>query len=290
MTPWELARHRQHVAHALGALEKATTHLVDALAHRSVWIAVEDASSDGIAVQAACAAYSAIDYGMEDDVGSSVVCLGVIGAAPEVLLRAEAVNAAKTALKGVCAPLQHLRMRVPVKDDAHPTKAIPVIRVILRNIQRSDLNLLAAYRKIPILAAPPSTVTYTRANTRSVYRKSIAAIREMLAGLEGPTAADDRARLSTLTRTESHLALVRQRYQNIRANVLYARLDRRGRGRRQIAAELPLMYALGRPEHCPQVNFPVASAPAGTEPRRTRQSQLDAQPFLQSLPVYRYST
>ena len=37
-----------------------------------------------------------------------------------------------------------------------PTKAIPVIKVILRNIQRSDLNLLAAYRKIPILSAPPA--------------------------------------------------------------------------------------------------------------------------------------
>jgi hypothetical protein len=38
-------------------------------------------------------------------------------------------------------------------------KAIPVIRVILRNIQRSDLNLLAAYRKIPILGAPPMTTS-----------------------------------------------------------------------------------------------------------------------------------
>lgn len=35
--------------------------------------------------------------------------------------------------------------------------------MILRNIQRSDLNLLAAYRKIPILGAAPTTITYTRA-------------------------------------------------------------------------------------------------------------------------------
>src|ERR1700730_4658326 len=77
-----------------------------------------------------------------------------------------------------------------------PTKAIPVIRVILRNIQRSDLNLLAAYRKIPILDAPPSTVTYTRANTRSVYRKTVEEIAEMLANLTSPAAIADRELLA----------------------------------------------------------------------------------------------
>jgi hypothetical protein len=68
----------------------------------------------------------------------------------------------------------------------------------------------------------------------------------MLSSLDGPTPAADRARLMTLTRREAHLALVRDRYQNIRANVLFSRLDARGRGRMQISAELPLMYALGR--------------------------------------------
>jgi len=48
-----------------------------------------------------------------------------------------------------------------------------------------------------------------------------------------------RARLETLDRRETHLALVKQRYQNIRANILFARLDRCGRGRMQISAELP---------------------------------------------------
>jgi hypothetical protein len=190
-------------------------------------------------------------------------------------------------LKAICAPLQRIRIRVPVKGEAQPTKAIPAIRVILRSIQRSDLNLLAAYRKIPILGAPPASVTYTRANTRAVYRKSIDEISEMLANLEGATAISDRALLLTLKARETHLALVRDRYQNIRANVLLARLDARGRGRIQISAELPLMYATGRRSQHPEVHFP-----AGTDepqPRRIRQSQLEAHPFLRSLPVYRYT-
>ena len=44
-----------------------------------------------------------------------------------------------------------------------------------------------------------------------------------------------------LDKHETQFTLVRERYQNIRATVVYARLDRRGRGRRQIAAEMPLM-------------------------------------------------
>jgi hypothetical protein len=47
----------------------------------------------------------------------------------------------------------------------------------------------------------------------------------------------DRARLATLDRRETHLAFVKERYQNVHANVLYARLDPRGRGRMQIAPQ-----------------------------------------------------
>jgi hypothetical protein len=222
---------------------------------------------------------------MEDEVGESVVCLGVIGVQSEVLKRAQAVNAAKIALKGMFVPLQRVRTRVPVKGST--TKAIPALRVILRNIQRSDLNVNAAYRKIPILGAPPATVTYTRANTRSVYRKTIDEIADMLSNIQSSTAAADRERLMTLDRRHTHLALARYRYENIRANVLYTRLDSKGRGRIQIGAELPLMYATGRRTEPPEVHFPT-KADDENKPKRTREFKLEPEPFLRSLPVYRY--
>jgi hypothetical protein len=161
--------------------------------------------------------------------------------------------------------------------------------VILRSIQRSDLNLLAAYRKIPILGAPPTTVTYTRAHTRAVYRKSIDDLLQLLTNLDVPGAAADRAKLDTLGSRETHLALVRDRYQNIRANVLYARLDPRGRGRIQIAAELPLIYPLSKRPEDPQVKFPDEGADTSREPSHRRQAQVEEHPFLQSLPVFRYA-
>jgi hypothetical protein len=86
-----------------------------------------------------------------------------------------------------------------VKGNTGPTKAVQAIRVLLRNIQRSDLNRLAAYRKIPLLKATPASVTFTRANTRAVYRKSVEEIDEMLVNLGAPTSLEDRQRLATLS-------------------------------------------------------------------------------------------
>jgi hypothetical protein len=91
-------------------------------------------------------------------------------------------------------------------------------------------------------------------------------------------------------RRTTHLALVRYRYQNIRANILYARLDPKGRGRDQTSAELPLIYATGarrgRRSEPPEINFP-ADADDSTKLQRIRESKIEPRAFLGSLPVYR---
>jgi hypothetical protein len=285
----DLDSHRQEIAKRLTALESAIERLVDALSHGKFDAQVEN-TTDRAAIRKVCEAYSTIDYRMEDDINSSAVCLGVIGVNADTLKKAQAVNTAKEQFKALCAPLQGVRIRIPVKGESSPTKAVPAIRVILRNIQRSDLNLLAAYRKIPILVAPPATVTYTRANTRAVYRKAVEEIADMLNNLNSPAAIADRERLATLDRRVTHLAFVKDHYPNIRANVLYARLDPKGRGRIQIAAELPLIYATGarrgRRAEPPEVHFPEPDDEAKST--RTRKSILEPEAFLTSLPVYRY--
>jgi hypothetical protein len=53
-----------------------------------------------------------------------------------------------------------------------------------------------------------------------------------------PAAAPDRARLSTLGSKDEYLALTKAHYDNIRANITYSRLDSRGRGRVQLAADV----------------------------------------------------
>jgi hypothetical protein len=283
----DLAPHQQSIAKALSTLDGHLTRLVNALAHTASRVCVEGAANERQALRRVCEAYAAISYQMDDEPNATVNCLGTVGVSSDILRRAQAVNEAKEALRTLCVPLQHVRKRVPVKGTDGPTKAIPLIRVILRSLQRSDLNLLAAYRKIPILTAPPQSVTYTRAHTRAVYRKRIDEIETLLAPLEGPTAGADRSRLATLPRSEQYLALARGRYENIRANIVYARLDPKGRGRVQRSAELPLMYPLGRSE-APQVHFPVPVTETPDSKERIRQSKLEPEPFLRSLPVYRY--
>lgn len=280
----DITPHIPQVAKALLNLETALERLTDALSHRPVTANI-DGATERTSIRHACEAYSAIDYEMDDEIGDSVVCLGVIGTPADVVKRAQAVNLAKAALKALFAPLQRVRIRVPVKGST--TKAIPALRVILRHIQRSDLNVNAAYRKIPILTRPPATVTYTRANTRNVYRKTVDEIADMLSNVSSPAAIADRERLTTLDRRVTHLALVRYRYQNIRANILYARLDPKGRGRIQISAELPLIYATGRRSEPPEVNYPANPEHLG-KPMRARASKLETEPLLRSLPVYRY--
>jgi hypothetical protein len=74
-------------------------------------------------------------------------------------------------------------------------------------------------------------------------------------------------------------------------NILYARLDPKGRGRIQISAELPLIYATGRRTESPEVHFPADAAAdddGANQPTRIRKSILESEPFLRSLPVYRY--
>jgi hypothetical protein len=281
----DLHAHRSQVAQTLEALEASLARLVSVLAHSRANVSLEDAAEPS-PVRRVCEAYSAINYQMEDEVGESVICPGVVAADLGAMRCAAEVNALKERFKKICAPLRRVQMRIPVKGEV-PTRKLSAIRVILRNIQRSDLNLLAAYRKIPLLGVPPASITYTRAYTRSVYRKSVDELFTLLSTSDGPKASADRARLESLSPRETHLAFVKHHYGNIRANIVNARLDARGRGRLQIAAELPILYSPGRRPPA-EVRFP---APQDQElgPRRSRQHKIEAEAFLQTIPVYRYT-
>jgi hypothetical protein len=277
------------IAVALKDLERALDLFVRALSHESAPASAETAASEREARRLVCEAYATISYAPDDQANESPVCLGLIGGSAAVIGRAEAVNAAKDELREHCKAVQNVRVSVPVKDGkgGQVVKMLPLVRVILRELQHSDLNLLAAYRKIPILSGRVVRVAYVRARTRSVYRKSRAEIAALLDGLDRPGVAEDRARLQRLTARETHLALVKEHYDNVRANVWFNGLDARNRGRVQVSAELPLLYPLGRSKETPEIKYPQAAE--GTRPpARQRTGKLADKPYLETLPVYRY--
>ena len=289
MLSTEQHAHKLAIAAALRDLEHALDRFVAALSHQAGPVSAEGARSDADARRRICEAYAAIDYAQSDQANQSPSCLGVVGASAAVIDRAEAVNEAKAQLRTVCAPLQNLRVRVPVKDGqgGRVVKSLPLVRVMLRELQRSDLNLLAAYRRIPILTGRVSRVAYTRALTRAVYRKHRDAIATMIDASGRVTASDDLERLRRLPARETHLALVKERYTNIRANVWFLGLDARSRGRVMVSAELPLLYPLGRSKELPEIRYPSVEEGTPLEARQ-RSGKLEPEPFLESLPVYRY--
>ncbi len=286
MLPDEYEQVRLRVAAGVRALERALSELTTALSHRETWICGQ-AATERANRQAICDAYATIDLGMEDAPNQSVVVLGAAAVDRTVLKLAEQVNQLKAELRTECAPLQRIRRRVPRKEGG--TEAIPVVRAILRSIQRSELNLLAAYRKIPILGAQPISIAYTRARTRAVYRKTVAQIGDLLQQSDAPAAVRDRARLEGLRASETHLALVRDHYENIRANIVYDGLDRRGRGRIMISAELPILFLQKTGAAPPRIQFPEDVADGGKPARKPRRSLIEPEPWLESLPVHRYN-
>ena len=287
--PTQHEHHTLAIAAALRELERSLEQLTGALSHQAGPVSAEGARSERTARRLICDAYSTIDYADEDAVNSSPTCLGVAGGTAAVIARAEAVNRAKSQLREHCTTIQNKRVRLPVKDGqgGRVVKSLPLVRVILRELQRSDLNLLAAYRKIPILTGRVARVAYTRAHTRAVYRKDRAAIAALLQSQDRPGTEDDLARLAQLPGHETHLALVKEHYTNVRANVWFQGLDRRNRGRVQISAELPLLYPLGRSKATPEIKYPAPEQGAA-RPTRERTGKLEPEPFLETLPVYRY--
>jgi len=283
-------RKRVEIAAAVHALESALESLVLALTHEATFASAAGSATEREALRMICEAYGQVRYAPDQEVNSSPVCLGVVAAPPNVVGRAESVNAAKLRLRAACKGIQNLRVRVPVKDGAggHVVKLVPLVRLILRELQRSDLNLLAAYRKIPMLTGRVARVAYTRARTRAVYRKSRLEIANMLSNLDRPGVMEDRQRLDQLPAVETHLALVKDRYTNVRANVWFEGLDARNRGRIQVSAELPILYPTGRHYRAPEICYPGLIGEEREPVVRT--GKLSDQQFLSTLPVYRYRT
>jgi len=78
-------------------------------------------------------------------------------------------------------------------------------------------------------------------------------------------------------------------YRKSRANVWFDGLDACSRGRVMVAAELPLLYPLGRSKELPEIRYPDAEQGARTTPI-ARTGKLESEPYLATLAVHRCRT
>jgi hypothetical protein len=286
----ELEQATRAVAAALREFERELDAFVQNLAHGKALVSLDAPFATNHPVETVCSAFATVDYDMEDEVHSSATCVGVVCASQATVDQAVRLNEAKERLRHTCAPLQKHRMRVRVRDaDGNENvRMTSLVRVILRNIGRSHLNLLSAYRQVPVLGATPVRIAFTRTLTRRVRRVTRDALLERLEFSEKPGAAEDRQRLRASP--DRHLALVDPHSPNVRANVWYHSRDARNRDRVQIGAELPILYREGRRRELPEIGYPDPAdwARSADGPRRPRAAKLEAEPFLSTLPVFRY--
>ena len=200
-----------------------------------------------------------IDYAMEDRVNQSIKCSGAMGVPRRLISDALIINRAKSEFKDALKSVAGKRVRVAVKD-RHGKSVVEMkalSNVILRRIQSSSINVLAAYREIPLLEETPSSIRIMLTQTRSVPRKTAAELLGLLADRDDTLAAADRERLEALDPNE-YLVSPKERYPRMRAHVFYRRLDESGQSERQIVmAELPILYPIRQGTRPPDVTRPA---------------------------------
>lgn len=289
MSDEELEGHKRAVAERLRALERALERFAEALSHADrLEVVVNGGPGRREGLRQVADAYLTIEHVTDADEPPPPAVMGVVGVPREVRQRAERVNAAKDALKAYCKQLGDEKKAVSVKNEEGkdaPT-LMPVMRLILRDLGRPRLNLLAAYRRIPILEKPPVRVSYVKATTQAVYCLSKEAVLELLERSNKPGVEEDRARIQKLPR-HTELALVRKPYENLRANIRLSSANKQNKIRIQVRAELPLLYQLpARGGERPEVSY--GGGPGRVGGRRERPRYLEPEPYLSTQPIHLY--
>ena len=254
-----------------------------------LWATAEGASSTPEALKAILDSCRTIDIAGGASSPPPAGCLGVIAGDAELVSAIEAVNQAKATFREICISVRPQRQRIPKSRPAIPSQptSAQTIRLILSDIGRGDLNLLAAYRRFPILVGQPRQVFFCRPGSRSVYKLNRNEIHQTLSRIDHPAARTDRERLYALPQEETHLALVRAHYEHTRANVLFDGFDTLGRHRMMVCCELPIAYPVNHRAALPIVKYPMRKE-RKENTVAARIGMVCKERFLESLPVHRY--
>ncbi len=241
--------------------------------------------------RAAADAYQQIEYRESDAVNQSVKCYGVVGVPRRLIHQAKRINRAKDELREAIAPVANRRIRIPGKDATGKRTVLvrELTTVILRQIQSSSVNLLAAYRELPIIDEPVDELSFMLTRTRSVPRQTVHWLRGKLGADPSPLAIADLDRLANLDANE-YLVCPKAYYLRMRAHVFMRRLvhhpkkaNERIRARRIISADLPILIPMTATTPDPII---IEPKPAATG-RRHPPSRIEAEKTVESLHFYR---
>ena len=229
--------------------------------------------------QKAASAFCTLTYDTHSTRNQSPKCFGVVGAPAYVIEEARRLNHAKDDLKAAIAPISNLRVQMPVAERSAgaPSKFREVSTMLLRESGRSSINLLAAYRHVPIVAEPVHAIRFLLTHTRSVPRVSVADVRAR--------AAESPGVLATLSSTpglrdDEPLLSPKKRYARMRAKILLQAMvspDSKQRRQRIVSADLPILFPMLKADsRWPDVRGPRPS----DEGRKGPPSRMEETPLV----------
>lgn len=271
------------VGKALRNLDSALARLDELLATDYSWVSVDGEANFSTAMARVRAAYAEID-GDTGDHRAMPGCRGIVAVTPRVIAAAHCVNAAKGELIVACTGLRgNTSVKRLDQEGRLSWVNINKHRVLLTALGRPNLNLFAAYRKIPILTGVPKRVRFgiQRAYTvKPIAREKIAA---RLRRRHDVDSFEDLRKVDQLPRSETTLALREPSRLYPLARVLFEGFNVQGRSSETMSTVVPILYfAAG-----------VAPTVLYTGPRscpRTSRSgrKICPQQYLKTVRVHRY--
>lgn len=232
--------------------------------------------------------YRSLWYEDSQDGRETLTCPGVIGASLATLVAACACNTAKDEFKAAVLALKVIGRAEAgdVMADLH--QRWETVATAMRRMGVARLNLKQAYRHIPLLERRPLKIGFTWSKQgRVIQRTSVATARLLLEQrVKTPQIQLELQRLTGISDTEP-LARVRRVCPHLRANIVFSELEGAEVSRRLIQTPLPILVPLQYGERLPEFVTVASDPPANLRLRRT-DVQIDDEPFLSSIRVYRY--
>lgn len=271
------------VGKALRNLDTALAMLDDLLATDCSWASVDGEANFSAAMAKVRAAYAEID-GDTGDHRAMPGCRGIVAVTPRVIAAAHCVNAAKGELIVACAGLRGNTSVKRLDQEGRPSwVSIHKHRLLLTALGRPNLNLFAAYRKIPILTGIPQRVRFGIQygyTVQPIARENIAA---RLRRRHDVDSFEDLRKVDQLPRSETTLALRDNSRPYPFARVLFEGFNGQGRTSEDMSTFVPILYPAAG------VAPTVLYAGLKSGPRTSRSDRkICPQQYLRTMRVHRY--
>lgn len=228
----------------------------------------------------------------EDDQAAreSITLPGIAASSSKTLEQANRLNAAKDRLRVTLTELDRytIKQRNPQTGRSRKQR---LSDLILPEHGLARLHRMQCYRHLRSLQRRPEKIGLTWAHTRRVRHTTVAAIRDELErnrgrGRQAPFVEQDLNRLAFLN-ADMPLAVVHPEPMHARAN-LVLKNEEGDRIRRQVTLALPLLYPSDKAVPLPDIK-PLTTPEAVSRRVRRQGRRLEDQPYLATMPVYRYT-